>query len=66
LPTKEKMGEFPPRIGERQQYQHFEYEHHGNNVSRAAVEKLALDGISVEGGLIQRLWSQQGSPDILR
>jgi hypothetical protein len=48
--------------GDRQQYQHFEYEHHGNNVSRAAVEKLALDGISVEGGINPKIVVSTGKP----
>src|SRR5271168_2520139 len=34
------------RQGEGSQDQHFQYEHHGNNVSRAAVEKLTLEGVS--------------------
>jgi hypothetical protein len=50
------------RQGERQQYQHFEYQHHGNNVSRAAVEKLAFDGVSVEGGINPKIVVSTGKP----
>jgi hypothetical protein len=39
------------RQGERQQFQHFQHNHHGNNVSRAALEKLAFERVSVEGGI---------------
>jgi hypothetical protein len=50
------------RQGERQPYQHFQYEHHGNNVSRAAVEKLALDGVSAEGGINPKIVVSTGKP----
>jgi hypothetical protein len=50
------------RQGERQQNQHFEYQHHGNNVSRVAVEKLALDGVSVEGGINPKIVVSTGKP----
>jgi hypothetical protein len=42
------------RQGEASQDQHFQYQHHGNNVSRAAVEKLPLE-IALRAGLIQKL-----------
>ena len=50
------------RQGERQQFQHFQYNHQGNNVSRAAVEKLALDGVSVEGGINPKIVVSTGKP----
>jgi hypothetical protein len=50
------------RQGERQQYQHFQYNHQGNNVSRAAVEKLALEGVSVEGGIDPKIVVSTGKP----
>jgi hypothetical protein len=50
------------RQGERQQFQHFQYNHHGNNVSRAAVEKLALEGVSVEGGINPKIVVSTGKP----
>jgi hypothetical protein len=50
------------RQGERNQFQHFQYNHQGNNVSRAAVEKLALDGVSVEGGINPKIVVSTGKP----
>jgi hypothetical protein len=50
------------RQGERQQFQHFQYNHQGNNVSRAAVEKLALEGVSVEGGINPKIVVSTGKP----
>jgi hypothetical protein len=50
------------RQGEREQFQHFQYNHHGNNVSRAAVEKLALDGVSAEGGINPKIVVSTGKP----
>jgi hypothetical protein len=50
------------RQGELQQYQHFQYNHHGNNVSRAAVEKLALEGVGVEGGINPKIVVSTGKP----
>jgi hypothetical protein len=50
------------RQGERQPYQHFQYDHHGNNVSRAAVEKLALEGVNAEGGINPKIVVSTGKP----
>jgi hypothetical protein len=50
------------RQGERQQSQHFQYNHQGNNVSRAAVEKLALEGVSAEGGINPKIVVSTGKP----
>jgi hypothetical protein len=50
------------RQGQGPQYQHFQYNHHGNNVSRAAVEKLALEGVSVEGGINPKIVLSTGKP----
>ena len=54
------------RQGQGPQYQHFQYNHHGNNVSRATVEKLALEGVSAEGGINPKIVVSTGKPDISR
>jgi len=50
------------RQGEGHPYQHFQYNHHGNNVSGAAVEKLVLEGVSVEGGINPKIVVSTGKP----
>ena len=50
------------RQGEGSQDQHFQYQHHGNNVSRAAVEKLTVEGVSTEGGINPKIVISTGKP----
>jgi hypothetical protein len=50
------------RAGKIHPYQHFQYNHQGNDVSQAAVEKLALEGVSVEGGITPKIVVSTGKP----
>ena len=44
------------------QSQHLQYTHHGNNVSKGEVERLAFEGVKAEGGFNPKIVVSTGKP----